>query len=108
MWTDWQKKVKPNAQIPKHLLWDVDLKEFDMQEGRSFVAERVAERGKLEDFHTMFSMYGGVDGVRKIYKDEVYHLHPQAMALVCATFNLKKEDLKCYIRKQLREKHLNS
>jgi hypothetical protein len=108
MWTDWQKKVKPDAQISKHLLWDVNLAEFDMQKGCSFVAERVAERGRLEDFYTLFSIYGGVDKVRNIYKNEVYHLHPRAMALVCATFDLKKEDLKCYKRKLLRAKHLNS
>ncbi|MDR2804323.1 MAG: hypothetical protein LBB85_01565 [Dysgonamonadaceae bacterium] len=96
MWSNWQEKVKPDAQIPKHLLWDMDLKKFDMQKGRSIVVERVAERGKLEDFYTLFSMYGGVEGVREIIKNEVYELPPRAMSFVCAAFDLKMEDLKCY------------
>jgi hypothetical protein len=68
MWSDWKKKVKPDAKIPAHLLWDTDLEKFDIQKGRAIVAERVAERGDLDDFYTMFSLYGGVEGVRNIYK----------------------------------------
>jgi hypothetical protein len=103
MWTDWQKKVKPDAQIPKRLLWDVDLKEFDMQEGRSFVVERVLQRGTMDDFYTIFKMYGGVRGVRKIIRDEVHSLEPRDMAFACATFDLKKEELKCYKRRRLQQ-----
>jgi hypothetical protein len=95
MWSNWQEKVKPDAQIPKHLLWDMDLKKFDWQKCRKIVVERVIERGDIEDFYTLFQMYGGVEGVREIIK-EVHALNPRAMAFACAAFDLKMEDLKCY------------
>jgi hypothetical protein len=108
MWSDWQEKVKPDAKIPSHLLWDMDLEKFDLQKGKAIVAERVAERGTLEDFYTMFAMYGGVEKVREIYKNEVRHIDAYALPFICAAFDLKKEEMNCYIRKQLREKLLNS
>jgi hypothetical protein len=107
MWSNWQEKVQPGRQIPKHLLWDMNLTDFDWQKCRKIVVERVIERGNMEDFYTLFNMYGGVDGVRKIVK-EIHGLEPRDIAFVCAVFDLKKEELGCYKRKQLREKHLNS
>jgi hypothetical protein len=99
MWSNWQDKVEPDRQIPKHLLWDMDLKRFDMQKGRTIVVERVIERGKMEDFYTLFKMYGGVDKVRDIVK-EVYHLSPRNIAFACMVFDLKKEELRCYVRRR--------
>ncbi|MDR3220035.1 MAG: hypothetical protein LBU22_13870 [Dysgonamonadaceae bacterium] len=100
MWTNWQKKVSPNATIPKRLLWDMDMTKFDFQKGKGIVAERVVERGDVEDFYTMFKVYGGVDNVREIYKNDVGHLSPRALAFICLAFNLKKEEMKCYIRRR--------
>jgi hypothetical protein len=74
----------------------MDLEKFDIQKGRAIVAERVAERGDLEDFYTMFSLYGGVEGVRNIYKNEVGNLNPRNVAMISTMFNLKAEDMKCY------------
>jgi len=100
MWSDWKEKVNPNAQIPKKLLWDVDWANFDLQKGRALIAERVAERGTLEDFYTMFSLYGGIQNVRDIYKNEVYSLSSRALAFICAAFDLSREEMKCYIRRR--------
>jgi hypothetical protein len=71
-----------------------------MQKGRAIVAERVAERGNIEDFYAMFSLYGGVDGVRDIYKNEVRELSSRALAFICIAFDLKKEEMRCYIRRR--------
>lgn len=105
MWSDWKKKVKPNAKIPAYLLWDMDLEKFDIQKGRAIVAERVAERGNLDDFYTMFSLYGGVEGVKNIYKNEVRHLNAFSLPFICAAFDLKKEDMECYKRRRLQVVH---
>ena len=67
---------------------------------RALVAERVAERGDIEDFYAMFSLYGGVDKVRDIYKNEVRELSSRALAFICIAFNLKKEEMRCYIRRR--------
>jgi len=100
MWSDWKEKKHFSYTIPKRLLWDMDLQRFDLHKGRALVAERVAERGNLEDFYAMFSLYGGVKKVRDIYKNEVNSLNKRALAFICAAFNLKKEEMKCYTQKR--------
>jgi hypothetical protein len=108
MWTDWEKKVDMNAKIPTRLLWDIDLKKFDWEKGKSIVVERVIERGDIEDFYTLFLMYGGVEGVREIAKNIKYFRWQRDAAFVCMAFDIKKEEMVCYKRKQLREALLNS
>jgi hypothetical protein len=100
MWSDWKEKKQLSYNIPNRLLWDMDLQRFDLQKGRALIAERVAERGNLEDFYAMFSLYGGIKKVRDIYKNEVGSLNPRALAFICAAFNLEKEEMKCYIQKR--------
>jgi hypothetical protein len=78
----------------------MDMRHFDIQKGRALVAERVAERGNLEDFYAMFSLYGGVKKVREIYKNEVYSLNSRTLPFICVAFNIKKEEMKCYIRRR--------
>jgi hypothetical protein len=50
MWTNWNNEVSPDAKIPPHLLWDVDLGKFDWEEGKNFVVQRVIECGLPEDY----------------------------------------------------------
>ena len=100
MWSDWKDKKQSSYSIPKRLLWDIDVQRFDLQKGRAIVAERVAERGNLEDFHAMFSLYGGVKKVRDIYKNEVGSLNSRALAFICAAFDLKKEEMRCYTQRR--------
>ena len=100
MWSNWNKQTKRTVQIPARLLWDVNPDQFDIQKGRALVAERVAERGDLEDFYAMFALYGGVKGVREIYRNEVRALNPRALAFISAAFNLKKEEMRCYTHKR--------
>ena len=108
MWSDWKEKMNPNAQIPKKLLWDVDWAHFDMQKSKKLVVQRVIEYGLPEDYYTLFQMYGGVEGVREIVKTIRHFRYPQDLAFVQMVFDLKKEDMICYERKQLREAYLNS
>ncbi|GHV16385.1 hypothetical protein AGMMS49938_16360 [Fibrobacterales bacterium] len=94
--------------LPSHLFWDMDLEKFDIHKGRALVAERIAERGTLQDLHIMINLYGGIDEVRNIYKNEVKHLDKYALSLICALFNIKQEEMQCCIKKRLREALLNS
>jgi len=101
MWSDWKERIKTvKPEVPKRLLWDVDWKTFDVQRGRSILAERVAERGSLDDYYTLFALYGGKKGVKDIYKNEVGSLSSRSLAFICAAFGLKKEEMKCYIQQR--------
>ena len=109
MFFDFIIKNNPTArpQINHALLWDYNLSSFDWTAMRQIVVQRVIERGREEDFLAIFSMYGGVEGVRQIVRDEVLWLSPKDMSFAYRIFGLKKEDLKCYTRTQLRAKLLN-
>ena len=108
MWSDWKEKKQLSYSIPKRLLWDVDWNNFDVQKNKKMVVQRVVEYGLPEDYYTMFKLYGGVSGVREIIKEIPHFRYPQDISFVCMAFNLKKEDLKCYKRQQLREERMNS
>jgi hypothetical protein len=108
MFQDWKEKTKDNPQVSMHLLWDVDESQIDWQAMRTFIVQRVIERGWKNDFYAIFLLYGGFEGVREIIKEIPTVLAPHNEAFVCTVFDLKKEDLQCYERKRLREAYLNS
>lgn len=93
--------------VSPSLLWEYDLSDFDWWKSRKIVVQRILERGWLEDYYAGFNLYGGIEGFREIIK-EVPFLSPRDMKFACIVFGLKKEDLKCYTRKLLREQLLNS
>jgi hypothetical protein len=107
MWSDWKEKINPDIQIPKKLFWDVDWANFDLQKNKKLVVLRVIEYGLPEDYHTLFNLYGGVSGVREIIKEIPHFRYPRDISFVCTAFNLKKEDLECYKRQQLRKERMN-
>lgn len=102
MFEDW--KEKNINSISKSLLWEYDLSDFDWNYMKVVVMQRVIERGWMNDFYGAISIYGGIDNIREIIKD-IPVLSDKDMSFVCSIFNLKKEELKCYTRKQLREDH---
>ncbi len=99
MWSDWKEQIKHQPKVRHSLLWEYDLKGFDWQYMRALVVERVIERGWDEDYYALFSLYGGMEGVRQIIRDEVLLLSGKDIAFVCVAFNLKKEELMCYKRR---------
>lgn len=103
---DWRKKSK-GLTVSANLLWEYDLSRFDWQRFRVIVMQRVIERGTTEDFYAALRLYGGIKNVREIIK-QIPNLSPFDMSFVCCVFGLKKEELRCYIRKQSRERLLNS
>jgi hypothetical protein len=109
MWSNWKNEIKQqDVTIPKRLLWDMDLDNFDFQKNKKLVVQRVVEDGLPDDYNIIFSLYGGVQGVRDIIKQIHHFRYPQDIAFVCIAFDLKKEELECYKRQQLRNLHLNS
>jgi hypothetical protein len=108
MFQDWEKKIKGNPQVSKHLLWDFKLTDFDWEKMKVIVVQRVVERGRENDYYAIFNLYGGVEGVREIIIQIPEILSPRNESFVKTVFNLKKEDLQCYRRKRLRERLLNS
>lgn len=88
------------------LLWEYDMDTFDWQKSKVLVVQRVVEMGTPEDFFAAFDLYGGIAGFREIVKSVPY-LNDLNMHFVCMLFNLKKEELRCYTKKQSSQEHWN-
>ena len=106
MFTNWKEKSK-DLSISKRLLWEYDPSKIDWFRMRYIVVTRIIERGKMEDFYAAIRLYGGIENFKQIIR-EIPFLTDKDMDFVCKIFNLKKEELSCYTRKQLREIYLNS
>jgi hypothetical protein len=101
---DWQKHK--DAKIGYWLFWEYNMDKFDFQIMRGLVVERVLERGSKNDYYAMFNMYGGINGVKQIIIHKVPFLRDTDLNYVETVFNLKREDLACYKKQQLRKKLL--
>ena len=99
-------KYHSAATLRPSLLWEYDMSDFDWQAMRDIVVQRVLERGRKDDYYAMLNMYG-LDGVREALRNVPY-MNDKDMNFACHTFNLKKEDLKCYKSKHLRQQHFSS
>jgi len=109
MWEDWEQQLKdnPDAEVEKILFWEYNMNDFDWQNSKSIVIERVINIGGTKPVINMlalFKMYGGYEGVRNSLKNEVWGLSNGGEEYVCEAFNLKRQELESYRRKQKRIK----
>ena len=95
-----------NAEVRPSLLWEYDLEKFDWQQMRNEVVQRVLERGRMDDFYAILNLYG-VEGVKAALR-EIPYMNDKDMNFVCVAFDLRKEELKCYTKKQSMPLHWNS
>jgi hypothetical protein len=92
----------PPSPLAEHLptlLWDVHPSTINPQTMYRTIIERVIERGSEGDWAAMLTYYGR-DVVQQVVETEPY-LSDAAIFAVCQLFNLQKENLLCYQRKQL-------
>jgi hypothetical protein len=92
---------KPN--LAKRLFWEFTYDEMDWQKDNAIIIERVVERGSPEEWQEMIRFYGQKK-VKNVIKNEITYLTDKAIRKVTTFFDLKPEELKCYTRKQLRQK----
>lgn len=95
-----------SAEVRPSLLWEYDLSNFDWQQMRNEVVQRVLERGRMDDFYAILNLYGE-EGVKAALR-EIPYMNDKDMNFACIAFDLRKEDLRCYIRKQSIPLHWNS
>jgi len=95
-----------NSTIRPSLLWEYDMENFDWEAMRSLVVQRVVERGRIADFYAVLNQYG-LEGFKEAIKTIPY-LNRKDISFVCTIFGLKKEELKCYSKKQSQQAHWHS
>lgn len=93
------KEVNPK------LLWEYDLSDFDYQDMRNVVVQRVIERGWPNDFYAILNLYGE-QGVKEAIK-KIPTLNKVDTNFVSVVFNIPLNELRCYNGKRSKELHWN-
>ncbi len=91
---------KPN--LEKGLFWDWKFYEIDWQKSRRSVIERVLERGTKEEWEEIIRFYGK-DRIIGLLKNEIKFLPDYIIEEVSTHFNIKKADMACHIKTELRK-----
>jgi len=88
------------------LFWEYDMKKFDWNDMKNIVIQRTIERGRIEDFYAILNLYG-INSVKETIR-QIPYLNSKDLSFVCTVFDLNKEELKCFIKKQSTNQHWNS
>ena len=91
--------------LRKELFWDIDFNKLDQDIHKRIIIERVLSLGNLNEFFFLLNTYNTKTLVNVILK--IGYLDPKTMSFVVSYFNINKNELKCYTRKQLTAPHWN-
>ena len=106
LFDDWEEQ-STGKEVYEHLFWEYDMSDFDWEKMKKLVVQRIIERGGMDDFYAAIRIYGGIKNFKDIIR-EIRYLSERDIAFVCTVFDLNKEELLCYRRKQWRKEHLSS
>jgi len=84
--------------LSKHLLWDVDINDLDVDKNARYIIQRVLEYGELEDWK-LIKQYYGLDKIVEECK-QMRDLDPVSLAFICFISKTNKEDYRCYHTRQ--------
>jgi hypothetical protein len=99
-------ELNKDAKIRNSLLWEYETEKINWQQMRNVIVQRVIERGRMDDFYAILNLYG-LKGVKEAIK-QIPYFNQKDLVFVCSVFDIKKEELKCYTKKQLKDLHWNS
>ncbi|HTM99894.1 MAG TPA: hypothetical protein VL088_14160 [Pedobacter sp.] len=90
--------------LPKVLFWEFDFEKIDWKRNYRTIMERVLDKGNAAEWKEMIRFYRRENVVHALEHDITY-LSDMTMEAVCKYFQLSKEKLKCYTKKQLNQGH---
>jgi hypothetical protein len=97
-----QKLARPD--LSPVLFWDMDYTKIDWKRGYRTVIERVLDKGNDAEKKEMIRFYGRENVIHAL-KNDIPYLTDMTMNAICEYFQLSKEELKCYAKKQLNQGH---
>ena len=83
-----------NIQEHKHLFWDTDIDNIDLEKHSRFIIERVVMRGNISDWKWMHRIYSKEIISRKIV--EIRYLDPKTLSFLSVIYKIPKEQFRCY------------
>ena len=99
-------KSHPSAKLDTSLLWEYDLDNFDYNQMKNVVVQRVVERGWPDDWYAILNLYGE-SGVKNAIK-QIPYLNDKDMNFVHVAFEIPLSELTCYERRLLNQAHWKS
>jgi hypothetical protein len=93
-------KKHPEAKINPTLLWEYDLADFDYQQMRNIIVQRVIERGWPRDWWAALNMYGE-NGMKEAIKSLPY-LNDKDINFVSKAFKIPLLEMMCSEKKKSR------
>jgi hypothetical protein len=92
-------------EIRKEIFWDMDTLLLDAEKNKQIIIERVLGYGTVAEFKSINKYYG--DRPIKSVIRKIGYFDPKTLEFVLSYYHLNKENLKCYIKKQLHQQHWN-
>lgn len=89
--------------LREQLFWDIDKQNFDTEKNKTLIIERVLNYGTLSEFKSILDYYG-YETIRQELK-RVGYLEPKTLAFVTSFFDINKNMLRCYTKKQSNQPH---
>jgi hypothetical protein len=83
-----------NIQEHKHLFWDTNIDNIDLEKHSRFIIERVVMRGNISDWKWMRQIYSKEIISRKIV--EIRYLDQKTLSFLSVIYKIPKEQFRCY------------
>jgi len=89
----------------RELFWDIDFANLNLEKHKRLIIERVITLGNLEEFRQLLVIYK-TEIIRQTIM-ELGYLDPKTMNFVISYFEIDKNQLRCYTKKQSTQQHWN-
>jgi hypothetical protein len=96
---------KKDIIFSKHLFWDIDEYELDMDKHKEFIIERVLDYGFMNDWLVIKNYYS-LENITVTAKN-IRSLMPKSLAFIAAITDTQITDYRCYKLAQSNPPHWN-
>jgi hypothetical protein len=100
------EQLNISKDLHKQYFWDVDITDFDVDQSKRLIIERIFALGTIREIKIVLDYYGK-DVVLDVLRSLNY-IDPKTLNFVSSYFNVSIESFKCYRRKQSTRQHWNS
>ncbi len=92
----------PKPDLPRRFFWEFNYDKIDWQANADTIVQRVLERGSAKHWQELIRYYGKENIVTSL-KETIAFLPDECIGEASLFFNMNKEDMLCYKRKQLQQ-----
>lgn len=98
-----EQKDDIRYKFSKHLFWDIDIEDLDMEKHGAYVLEKVLEFGRMNDW-LLVNEYYDIDELRRIAVD-MRCMSPKALSFMSIITHTPEKQFRCYKELQSPNRH---